>query len=172
MTRAIDDTTARRASAFLRLESGLLRRLRHERTEQGSQSLAPTLGALDLPLVVLADRQGERHFTIALAAVVFVHWHRVTSLRCADSGGQDRDCQGVLDLAGGLTSPHCSDRPRRLVLPVPSPRGAPRRSCPSGRRGPPAAPLSPWIIVWSSPVVQPPTLPTRPADRERRSPRS
>src|SRR5437879_103743 len=88
MTRAIDDTTARRASAFLRLESGLLRRLRHERTEQGSQSLAPTLGALDLPLVVLADRQGERHFTIALAAIVFVHWHRVTSFRCADSGGQ------------------------------------------------------------------------------------
>src|SRR5262245_34227526 len=49
---------------------GLLRCLRHEGAEQGPQSFAAALRALDLSLFVLADRQGERHFAVALVAVV------------------------------------------------------------------------------------------------------
>src|SRR5437899_3268527 len=45
------------------------------------QGFAATLGALDRPFLVLADRQGERHITVALVAVVLVHWHSYPSCR-------------------------------------------------------------------------------------------
>src|SRR5437870_10515526 len=64
-----------RYSRSRRLESGFLRCLGHEGAEQWPQSFAATLGALDRPFVVLADRQGERHFAFALVAVVLVHGH-------------------------------------------------------------------------------------------------
>src|SRR2546427_9454937 len=63
---------ASRASRFLR-------GLRHEGAEQWPKGLTPTLGALDLPLLMLADGQGERHLTVALVAAVFVRGHHYPS---------------------------------------------------------------------------------------------
>src|SRR5207237_5672277 len=68
-------TQGPRYSRSRRLESGFLRGLRREGAKQWPQSFAATLGALDRPFVVLANRQGQLHFAFALVTVVLVHWH-------------------------------------------------------------------------------------------------
>jgi hypothetical protein len=47
--------------------SGLLRCLRHEGAEKWPKGFAAALRALDLPLFMFADGQGERHFAGALS---------------------------------------------------------------------------------------------------------
>src|SRR5438034_11715906 len=71
-------------------ESGFLRCLRHEGAEKWPKGFPAALRALDLPLFMFADGQGERHFAVTFVAVVLVDRHGRPSLviwdRSADPG--------------------------------------------------------------------------------------
>src|SRR5215470_13588097 len=54
---------------------GFSRGLREERAHEWTKGLAIARRACKLALLVLANRQGESHRTLAFVAVVFVHWH-------------------------------------------------------------------------------------------------
>jgi hypothetical protein len=53
-------------------ESGFLRCLRREGAKKRLKGFAAARRALDLPLFMFADGQGERHFVLAFVAVVLV----------------------------------------------------------------------------------------------------
>jgi hypothetical protein len=67
-------------------ESGFLRCLRHEGAEKWPKGFAAALRALDLPLFMFADRQGERHFAVTFVAVVLVDGHDRPSSRLSLGG--------------------------------------------------------------------------------------
>src|SRR5215467_2316174 len=55
---------------------GFSRGLREERAHEWTKGLATARRACKLALLVLPNRQGESHRTLAFVAVVFVHGHR------------------------------------------------------------------------------------------------
>src|SRR5215831_12529706 len=71
---------ARRSEGLLRVEPwvslGFSRGLREERAHEWTKGLATARRACKLALLVLPNRQGESHRTLAFVAVVFVHGHR------------------------------------------------------------------------------------------------
>src|SRR5712691_6896371 len=85
--RVIVETNVRRfirspdppAAAVIARLSGFSRGLGDERAQQWSKGFAAALRALHLALLVLPDRQGECHLTLALVAVEFVHGHGCSS---------------------------------------------------------------------------------------------
>ena len=71
------------AGGLLRVEPwvslGFSRGLREEGAHEWTKSLATARRACKLARLVLANRQGESHRTLAFVAVVFVHGHRGSS---------------------------------------------------------------------------------------------
>src|SRR5262244_4152476 len=74
---------ARRSEGLLRVHPwvslGFSRGLREERAHEWTKGLATARRACKLALLVLPNRQGESHRTLAFVAVVFVHGHRGSS---------------------------------------------------------------------------------------------
>src|SRR5215831_12584765 len=74
---------ARRSEGLLRVKPwvslGFSRGLREERAHEWTKGLATARRACKLALLVLPNRQGESHRTLAFVAVVFVHGHRGSS---------------------------------------------------------------------------------------------